>query len=48
MHPWHAYPAFWEIVNNSDPWTKLSAFTIEFRVLVKPDEEKVVTYGVNY
>lgn len=48
MHPWDPYLAPWKIVKNSDPWTKMNAYTVEFRVEVKPDEEKVVTYTVEY
>ncbi len=38
----------WEIVEKSDPFTKKNAQEIEFRVQVKPDEEKVITYKVHY
>ncbi|HLX94593.1 MAG TPA: DUF4139 domain-containing protein [Verrucomicrobiae bacterium] len=38
----------WEITQKSDDFTKQDAQTIEFRVPVKPDEEKVVTYTVHY
>ncbi len=38
----------WEITEKSDPFLKLNAQEIEFRVQVKPDEEKVVTYTVHY
>src|SRR6266581_3179992 len=38
----------WEIVAKSDPFTKIDAQTIEFRIAVKPDEEKVVSYKVHY
>jgi hypothetical protein len=38
----------WEIVSKSDEFTKLDSSTIEFRVDVKPGEEKVITYTVRY
>ena len=38
----------WEISENSDPFVKTNAQAVEFRVQVKPDEEKVVTYKVHY
>jgi hypothetical protein len=38
----------WEITQKSDDFTKQDSQTIEFRVPVKPDEEKVVTYTVHY
>jgi len=38
----------WEITAHSDEFTKTDSQTIEFRVPVKPDEEKVVTYSVHY
>jgi len=38
----------WEITAKSDDFTKTDAQTIEFRVPVKPDEEKTVTYTVHY
>ena len=38
----------WEIVAKSDPVTKKDAQTIEFRVSVKPDQEKIVSYKVHY
>jgi hypothetical protein len=38
----------WEITQKSDDFTKKDSQTIEFRVPVKPDEEKVVTYTVHY
>jgi len=43
LYRWHT----WEMVENSDPFEKLERL-IEFRVQVKPDEEKVVTYKVHY
>ncbi len=38
----------WSLTAQSDPFTKKDAQTIEFRVPVQPDEEKVVTYTVHY
>jgi hypothetical protein len=38
----------WEIREPSDAYTKVDAQTIEFRVTVPPDGEKVVTYSVHY
>ncbi len=38
----------WEITDNSDPFVKTNSQAIEFRVQLKPDEEKVVTYKVHY
>jgi hypothetical protein len=38
----------WEIKDKSQPYEKKDAQTIEFRVPLKPDEEKIVTYTVNY
>jgi hypothetical protein len=38
----------WEIVKNSDPFNKLDSKTVEFRVKVPPDGEKVVTYTAHY
>jgi hypothetical protein len=38
----------WEITKKSDDFTKKDSQTIEFRVPVKPDEEKTVTYTVHY
>ncbi|MGA9779512.1 MAG: hypothetical protein WBS33_14675 [Verrucomicrobiia bacterium] len=38
----------WEITQKSDEFTKKDSQTIEFRVPVKPDEEKVVSYTVHY
>ena len=38
----------WEILNASDPYEKLDAATIEFRVTVRPGEERVLTYTVRY
>jgi hypothetical protein len=38
----------WEVIEKSDPFTKVNAQEIQFRVTVKPDEEKSVTYRVKY
>jgi hypothetical protein len=38
----------WEITQSSDKFKKTDAQTIEFRVPVKPDEEKTITYTVHY
>ncbi|HEY5346305.1 MAG TPA: hypothetical protein VIK62_08175 [Verrucomicrobiae bacterium] len=38
----------WEITAKSDDFKKTDAQTIEFRVPVKPDGEKTVTYTVHY
>lgn len=38
----------WEITQKSDDFTKKDSQTIEFRVPVKPDEEKTITYTVHY
>ena len=38
----------WDITKKSDNFTKKDAQTIEFRIPVKPDEEKTVTYTVHY
>lgn len=38
----------WNITDKSDPFLKTNAQEMEFRVQLKPDEEKVVTYNVLY
>ncbi len=38
----------WEIKAKSQDFQKTDAQTIEFKVPLKPDEEKVVTYKVRY
>ncbi len=38
----------WEITAKSDDFRKTDSQTIEFRVPVKPDEERTVTYTVHY
>jgi hypothetical protein len=38
----------WEITKKSDEFEKLDSHTIEFRVKLEPDQEKIVTYRVHY
>ncbi len=38
----------WEITAKSDDYVKKDSQTIEFRVQVKPDEEKTISYTVHY
>lgn len=38
----------WEITKKSDDFVRKDSQTIEFRIPVKPDEEKTVTYTVHY
>ena len=38
----------WQITKTSDKYEKTDAKTIEYRVMVQSDEEKVVTYSVHY
>ncbi len=38
----------WDIVKNSDPFNKIDSKTIEYRVTVPADGEKVVTYTAHY
>jgi hypothetical protein len=38
----------WNITEKSDDFTKKDAQTVEFRVTLKPDEEKVIVYKVTY
>jgi len=38
----------WSITDKSQDFTKTDAQTVEFRVPLKPDEEKTVTYTVHY
>ncbi len=38
----------WSITSKSDGFEKKDAQTIEFRIPIKPDEEKTVTYTVHY
>ena len=40
--------ANWEITASSDKWEKQDSRTIHFPIVVKPDEERVVTYTVKY
>ena len=38
----------WQVLEKSDEFTKKDATTVEFRVKLKPDEERAVTYRVRY
>jgi hypothetical protein len=38
----------WTILEKSDDYIKTDAQTVEFRVTLQPDEEKIVTYRVQY
>lgn len=38
----------WTISENSDPFVKTNSQEMEFRIQLKPDEEKKVTYKVHY
>jgi hypothetical protein len=38
----------WEIKQSSEPYNKMESQTIEFRVQLKPGEEKAITYTVHY
>ena len=38
----------WKIVKSSDAYTAKDSQTVEFRIPVKPDEEKTVVYSVHY
>jgi hypothetical protein len=38
----------WEVTKKSDDFVKKDSQTIEFKIPVKPDEEKTVTYTVHY
>jgi len=38
----------WTLTKQSDPSEKTDAQTVEFRVKLKPDEEKTITYRVRY
>lgn len=38
----------WNIARSSDKFQKNDAQTIEFRVTIKPDEEKILTYTAHY
>jgi hypothetical protein len=38
----------WNITTKSDDYVKKDSQAIEFRILVKPDEERTVTYTVHY
>ena len=38
----------WTVSENAVPFEKLASHRIEFRVPLRPDEERVITYRVNY
>jgi len=38
----------WDVTDKSDPFLKTNAQEMEFRVQIKPDEEKTITYTVHY
>jgi len=38
----------WKVTAKTDDFRKLDSSTIEFRIPLKPDEERVVTYSVHY
>jgi hypothetical protein len=38
----------WDIKESSHPHAKTDAQTIKFRIPLKPDEERVITYTVHY
>jgi hypothetical protein len=38
----------WKLIEQSHPWHKMDAQTIEFPVTVAPDGEQVITYTVHY
>jgi hypothetical protein len=38
----------WDITAKSDDFKKTDSQTIEFRIPVKPDEERTVSYTVHY
>ena len=38
----------WSIKEKSDEFNKLDSHEIEFRAMLKPDEEKIITYRVHY
>ena len=38
----------WNINSNSEPFNKTDSQTVEFNIKLKPDDEKVVTYSVDY
>jgi hypothetical protein len=38
----------WDITEKSDPFVKTNAQEIEFRIPLKPDEVRTVTYKVHY
>ncbi len=44
----HLFGPNWQVVEKSDEFTKKNASAIEFKVTLKPDEERSVTYRVRY
>jgi hypothetical protein len=38
----------WEIIDTSDDFEKINSNSIEFRVLVEPGEERIISYKVRY
>ncbi|MFM9146910.1 MAG: hypothetical protein ACKORI_02120, partial [Verrucomicrobiota bacterium] len=38
----------WTVSENAVPFEKLASHRIEFRVPLQPDEERVISYRVNY
>jgi len=45
----HLYrSATWEVTESSDIFKKNDSSTIEFRVEVEPEKDRIVTYHVNY
>ena len=45
-HPWRWNE--WEITRSSAPWQKVDQATIQFPVKLKKDEEKVISYTIQY
>ena len=45
-HPWRW--SEWEIVKHSAEWNKVDQTTFDFRVTLKKDEEKTVSYTIRY
>lgn len=44
----HLYGPNWSIHDNTDPFTKKDANTVEFRVKLQPDSVRAVNYRVTY
>jgi len=40
--------ANWTIKGNSEPYEKIDSATVQFKVKVKPDQEKIITYTAHY